>query len=202
MNALRIYTHESESEYPCRPFDLSGKAQNRMVLGEGAALLLMKSAAACTSEELATAQALVRGIGFATETLSSPTSISGEGQCFQLSMKRALEFGGIQASDIDLIIAHAPGTIQGDQAEKNAISQIFDTYMPPVYSNKYMIGHTLGASGALSLVQALEIFRSQIYPLLPYMDQKAPEARPINRIMVNAAGFGGNACTIIIERMM
>ncbi|MFM7682879.1 MAG: beta-ketoacyl synthase N-terminal-like domain-containing protein, partial [Bacteroidota bacterium] len=104
MTALKVYSNE-ENALANRCLDFE-KTSNTMVLGE---------AAACLSLSLSSVKAIAKiiGIGFATEILSNSTSISTEAECFQKSMKMAIESYAVD--DIDAIVMHAPGTIQGDK---------------------------------------------------------------------------------------
>src|SRR5690606_38542517 len=97
----KIYARE-ESDYPCRALDLD-KTSNSMVLGEGAGIL-------CLEKEASEYLAQITGIGYATEALKHPVSISANAKCLQRSMKMAI--GDIPLSEIDAIVMHAPGTIK------------------------------------------------------------------------------------------
>ena len=113
-----------------------------MVLGE---------AAACLSLSLSSKNAIAKiiGIGYATEVLSSSTSISADAKCFQKSMRMAI--GSNDLKDIDAIVMHAPGTIQGDATEYEAIKTVFGNHLPLLTSNKWKVGHTFATSGLLSM---------------------------------------------------
>lgn len=189
MKALKIYSKE-QSDYPCRALDLKKKT-NTMVLGEGASMLCMEGG------KKDNALAVIEGIGYATEILQHNISISTEAQCFQRSMQMAL--GNTDPEEVDVIVMHAPGTIKGDLSENNAISKIFRNKMPLLTTNKWKIGHTFGASGMLSMELAILMLKQQQFIGVPYLDQK-PVAQKINKVMVNAVGFGGNAVSILLSR--
>ncbi len=189
MKALKIYSKE-QSDYPCRALDLKKKT-NTMVLGEGASMLCMEGG------KKDNALAVIEGIGYATEILQHNISISTEAQCFQRSMQMAL--GNTDPEEVDVIVMHAPGTIKGDLSENNAISKIFRNKMPLLTTNKWKIGHTFGASGMLSMELAILMLKQQLFIGVPYLDQK-PVAQKINKVMVNAVGFGGNAVSILLSR--
>ncbi|UOQ76653.1 hypothetical protein MUN84_19335 [Hymenobacter sp. 5516J-16] len=79
---------------------------------------------------------------------------------------------------------------------------VFGELLPPLLSNKWLIGHTLGASAALSLDFALHVLATQQWPAPPFAtDLAAAVAHPIRRILVNAAGFGGNAASALVSRL-
>ena len=189
MKALGIYS-TYQDEFPCKP--LNGK-QNTMVLGEASALFLM--------EKEKDGAAYIKGIGFATEKINHAAGISNEGECMRDSMELALSQC---KEDIDLIVLHAPGTIKGDAAEQNAIQAIYGTNTPVMWSNKWKIGHTLGASGAMSLECALYILEHQNIEKVSQLHgltMASPEGKakkPIKNILINAVGFGGNAVSIVV----
>lgn len=189
IRALRIYSKE-EGEYPCRALDIS-KTRNTMVLGDAASAILIEDG---RQEE---ALALISGIGYSTETLTHSVSISTDAQCFQKSMAMCLE--GKDRDIVDAIVLHAPGTKKGDQAEINAIKNVFGPNLPAMTSNKWCIGHTFGASGLMSLELAIMMITHNHYIPVPYLeDQEIP--KQLDNVLVNAVGFGGNAVTVLISR--
>ena len=187
MTALKVYSNEEDAlANRCLDFD---KTSNTMVLGE---------AAACLSLSLNTEKALAKiiGIGFATEILSSSTSISTGAACFQKSMKMAI--ANYSLEDIDAIIMHAPGTIQGDKTEFEAIKKVFGTNVPLLTSNKWKVGHTFATSGLLSIELAIMMLQHQHFIETPFYQNKNT-TKKLRRILVNAVGFGGNAVSVLIE---
>ena len=146
MKALKVYS-SLDDKYPCRSMDLR-KKRNTMILGEGAANF-------CLEIEPCQALAYISGIGYGTEIINHGTSLSADALCMQRSMKMALN--GHNPESVDAIILHSSGTIGGDIAEMSAIETVFDQYKPLLTSNKWKIGHTLGASGALSMEMALVV---------------------------------------------
>lgn len=188
MKALKIYAEEN-STFPSLPLSLE-KTKNTLVLGEGACVF-------CIEEEAENPLAYITGLGLASEILTHNVSVSEEAQCLQDSMKKAIQ--GFSASDIDVIITHSTGTIKGDIAEIKAIEQIFGKETPALANNKWKIGHTFGASGAFSVEMALLMLQNQAFYGLPYLPhQKRP--KKIENILINALGFGGNACSILLSR--
>ena len=87
---------------------------------------------------------------------------------------------------------------KGDRSECLAIEKIFGDNAPALTSNKWIIGHSLGASGAMSLERAVLMLQKQEFILVPFLkDGKKPDR--IRRIMVNAVGFGGNAVSLVVS---
>ncbi len=189
MQALHIYA-KKEANFPCLSLDLE-KNRNTMILGEGAASICMEKG------EKPNALAKIRGIGYATEILKHNTSISAEGICFEKSMRMALQ--GHSTEEVDAIVLHAPGTIKGDLAEFQAIKKIFCNKMPSLTTNKWKIGHTFGASGMLSVELAILMIQQQQFISIPYLG-KGKIPKQLNKILVNAVGFGGNAVSVLLTK--
>jgi 3-oxoacyl-(acyl-carrier-protein) synthase len=191
MQAMKIYiTAESADPYPCKTFNFD-KTRNSMVLGEAAAVICLESG------ESDKAVAYVEGFGYATENLTHSISISAEATCFQKSMKMAL--GKMNPEEIDVIITHSPGTIQGDLSEMKAIEIVFANHLPLLTNNKWKIGHTFGASGMLSVEMALLMLEHNQFIQVPFLKPQ-PQRRALKKIMVNAVGFGGNAVSIVLSK--
>jgi 3-oxoacyl-(acyl-carrier-protein) synthase len=189
MRALKIYSR-SDEEYPNRALDLE-KTQNTMILGEGAAVCCLEIG------KKENALAYIEGIGYATEILEHNISISAEATCFQKSMKMALQ--NTDPSEVDVIVMHAPGTIKGDLTEYRAIQKTFGESIPLLTTNKWKIGHTFGASGLLSLELAILMMQYNTFIGVPFVTSPL-QKKPINKILVNAVGFGGNAVSILLSR--
>lgn len=188
MKALKIYATE-DTDFPCRSLDMN-KISNTMVLGEAAVVF-------CLEKGLKSgALAIVEGVGYATEPLKHNISISTNADCFQKSMKMALHEH--DSKEVDVIVMHAPGTIKGDQSEYNAIQSVFGTQIPALTSNKWIIGHTLGASGGMSMEMAILMMKHQEFIEVPFSHlSKRPDK--IKKVLVNAVGFGGNAVSILLS---
>jgi 3-oxoacyl-(acyl-carrier-protein) synthase len=193
MKALKIYAgdqagNQKGQAYPCRSLDLE-KTTNSMILGEGASV-------ACLEKGVVEgALAVIEGVGYATEPLEHSVSLSTDAVCFQRSMQMALQQGA--TADIDVIVMHAPGTIKGDKAEWNAIQKVFGQHVPAVTGNKWKLGHTFATSGMLSLEMALLMLQHQKFVPVPFIEY-ARTPKTINRVMVNAVGFGGNAVSVLL----
>lgn len=189
MQALKIYSKKKQA-YPCQALNLN-KTQNTMVLGEGATMMCLEAG------ETQNALAVIKGIGYATEILKHNISISSDAQCFQKSMTMAL--GTLNPNEIDIIVMHAPGTIKGDMSEIEAIQKIFCNKTPALTTNKWKIGHTFGASGALSIEFAILMLQHQEFISVPFIENQNHPKR-IKNILVNAVGFGGNAVSILLSK--
>ena len=191
MKRLGIYSNSISTHYPCTPLEIN-KTENNMVLGEGAACFLIEK----TIDTLPLA--FIDGIGYAMEHAPSITGITQNGLAMQKAMQKAIN-NAHTSEPIDLIIMHAPGTLNGEQAELQAIQKVFESHIPALYSNKWLIGHTLGASGALSMDLAIRCVQSGKQPKLPYENISKNIDKPIQKVMINTIGFGGNASSAIIS---
>ncbi|MBP1225869.1 beta-ketoacyl synthase N-terminal-like domain-containing protein [Flavobacterium sp. 1355] len=192
MRALKIYSriNQNNEAWPNLAFDFE-KTQNTMILGEGAAVCCLEAG------EKENAIAYVTGVGYATEILEHNISISAEADCFQKSMKMALQETNLE--EVDAIVMHAPGTIKGDLTELRAIEKVFGEQIPLLTTNKWKIGHTFGASGILSLELALLMMKYDTFVGVPFAKHKK-QIKPLKKILINAVGFGGNAVSILIEK--
>ncbi|MBZ9778550.1 beta-ketoacyl synthase [Psychroflexus sp. CAK8W] len=187
MQALKLYS-KLNTEFPCESLKLN-KLQNTLILGEGSATAVMSK-----SSENALAQ--ITGFGYATEQITHNISISSDAKCFQKSMTMALEEAG--RSSLDAIVLHAPGTKKGDQAEVSAIQKTFET-SPFLTTNKWKLGHTFGASGMLNVEMALLMLKTGEFFENPFYKQ-TKSSKPVESVLVNAVGFGGNAVSILLEK--
>ncbi|WP_245842760.1 beta-ketoacyl synthase N-terminal-like domain-containing protein [Pontibacter ummariensis] len=198
MRAVGIYSKLADHPYPCQPYAL--EKQNTFTLGEGAAVFALEQV---PQTAIKPGDFVIEAVGLGFEKIVSKTGISAEGLNFQKAMRHALAQLPEQDRQIDLIITHTPGTRAGDKAELNAVQAVFGKATPAVTTNKWLLGHTLGASGALSLQYALYILQQQQFAPVPYPNQLLPQqtqqAKLIKRIMVNAAGFGGNAASLVVS---
>ncbi|MFL9843232.1 beta-ketoacyl synthase N-terminal-like domain-containing protein [Flavobacterium rhizosphaerae] len=188
MQAMKIYSRQKNPFY-CRALDFE-KTENTMVLGEGASMALLKPG------RVANAIAYIEGYGYATEILKHSVSISEEAICLQKSMEMALK--DINLSEVDAVVMHAPGTIKGDTSEFAAIKNVFGAHKPLLTTNKWITGHTFGASGLLSLEFALLMLQHNEFIQSPFYPQQQHSS--LKKILVNAVGFGGNAVSILVTK--
>jgi len=195
LEALRIYTDDNGA-WPCQPFSIARKTAGSVALGEGAGTaLLLRDDGQGQAGDL-----VLLGIGWALEKVPSATGISEQGEAFQAAMKMARsQLSVADARSVEAVVAHAPGTYRGDQAELAAIRAVFGAEVQ-VCTTKHLTGHTYGASGMVSLSLAQALCNGVVWPGLPYrsvLDGPQMQRRP-RAVAINTAGFGGNAVTIII----
>lgn len=196
LTALGLLDSRSDSDWPCRPF--APKTRNTFTLGEGAALFALEAAESRPPNAIA----LLEGFGWGTERAASPAAIDPEGKALRQAMRHALERTGLAAGDIDAVLAHAPGTVLGDAAERSALVDLWPDGTPPLSSSKWKIGHTLGASAALSLHLAVHLLQGGDYAPPEYPDAPPwPDGLRPRRVLINATGFGGAACAWVVAGM-
>jgi len=188
----------------CRPFD---QHRSGMVLGEGAAVLAMENlelARRCGAPVLAE----IIGYGISTDNFHI-TQPEPSGSGARQAMQRALESAHISAADVDYINAHGTATLFNDAAEGRAISTLFDGV--PVSSTKSMMGHSLGAAGAIEAIVCLLALEHQFLPAninFSRLDDDldlnivANEARPavVRTVLSNSFGFGGTNASVIMRK--
>ena len=196
MNALKIYSKEADA-YPCKAFDFT-KTKNTMVLGEGASVACLEIG------ENPKALAYIEGIGYATDDIEHNISISDEANCFQKSMKMALQNTNLE--EVDAIVMHMPGTLKGDTSEYKAIQKVFGTSIgsaqanhPMLTTNKWKVGHTFGASGMLNMELAILMMQHNHFIEVPFAE-KQTSRKEIKKVLINAVGFGGNAVSILLSK--
>ncbi|MDQ6861478.1 MAG: beta-ketoacyl-[acyl-carrier-protein] synthase family protein [Verrucomicrobiota bacterium] len=188
----------------CRPFD---RDRSGMVLGEGAAILALENFDSATARGAKILGEIV-GYGLSTDNhhLTQPNP-SGIGA--RQAMEQALADAALPPGAIDYINAHGTATPFNDAAEGRAISGLFDRV--PVSSTKSMMGHSLGAAGAIEAVISLIALREQLLPAnINFREGDAElnlnlvanEARPaqLTTVLSNSFGFGGTNASIILRR--
>src|SRR5213596_2998313 len=188
----------------CRPFD---RHRTGMVLGEGAAILALENLE-LAQERGAPVLAEIIGYGISTDnfhiTQPDPTGIGA-----QKAMQQALQSAHVSAAAVDYINAHGTATLFNDAAEGKAISALFNGV--PVSSTKGMMGHSLGAAGAIEAIICLLALQHQFLPpninfgaLDDHLDLNivANKARPavLRTALSNSFGFGGTNASILMRR--
>lgn len=207
MRALS--TRNDEPELASRPWD---KDRDGFVLSDASAVLVLeeyehaKARGAKIYCELA-------GFGMSADA-SHMTSPSENGEGAGRAMQNALNDAGMNASDVDYINAHGTSTPLGDVAETQAIKGVFGAASKDVMvsSSKSMVGHALGASGAIEAVISVLALRDQVAPPtinldnpdegcdLDYVPHQAKTAK-IRAALSNSFGFGGTNGTLIFKQV-
>ena len=189
----------------CRPFD---RHRAGMVLGEGAAILALENLDLARKRGAPVLGEIV-GYGISTDNfhITQPNP-SGIGP--RQAMERALQSAHISSAEVDYINAHGTATTFNDAAEGKAISALFNGV--PVSSTKSMMGHSLGAAGAIEAVFCLLALKDQFLPAninFGALDEDldlnivANESRPatVRTALSNSFGFGGTNASILMRRI-
>ena len=204
FNALRLVAPE-----PCRPFDVD---RNGLNLGEAGAMLVLEELERARRRG-ATIYAELAGYGLACEAYH-PTAPDPTGDAFAAMLERALDAAGVDRDDVDHINSHGTATIQNDRAEAAGIQRVFGDRARtiPVNAIKSMVGHCLGAAGAIEAAAlALTISRGTVPPTVHHdktdpdcpLDIVAHEARETKvdcGVSISIA-FGGNDAALVMRRV-
>ncbi len=189
----------------CKPFDENRKGLN---LGEGAAFLVIEGENAL-NKRLGKPLAEVVGYANANDAYHQ-TASSPEGYGATLAIQQALAMSGLTPSQIDYINMHGTGTPNNDLSESMATLAVFGNQVPKFSSTKAFTGHTLAASASIeAVISVLSLQNSMIFPNLNFTTPIAnlnlvPVTKlinsPINTVLSNSFGFGGNCSSLIFKK--
>jgi 3-oxoacyl-[acyl-carrier-protein] synthase II len=202
FNALRLMDPE-----PCRPFDATRAG---MSIGEGASILVLEEYEHARKRG-AHIYAELTGYSLSCEAFH-PTAPEPEGRPVARVIERALADARANADDVDHVNAHGTATAQNDVAEARGFRRIFGERgrLIPVTSIKSMIGHCLGASGAVeAAVTALTVSRGVIPPTIHHEETDSecavevvanlPREARVRCAVSMSLGFGGNDSAIVLR---
>lgn len=206
--ARALSTRNDDPATASRPWD---KDRDGFVLGDGAGVMLIESLESAKARG-ADIYAEVVGFGMSGDAYHM-TSPPEDGRGAALSMRNALTSAGMNADAVDYINAHGTSTPAGDVAETLAIKSVFGAHAHnvAVSSTKSMIGHLLGAAGAVEAIFSTLAIRDGVAPPtinltnpddgcdLNYVPGVAQE-RDIRVAMSNSFGFGGTNGTLIFKK--
>ncbi|MFI1198362.1 beta-ketoacyl synthase [Streptomyces sp. NPDC020883] len=186
-----------------RPFDAE---RDGFVLAEGAGVLVLERTADAEARH-APVQARLVGYGIAADA-HHPVAPDPEGRGLRLAVQEALRSAGATAREIDHINAHGTSTPLNDRAEAATLARLFDAASPSVTSTKGVLGHTMGAAGAIEAALTALTVKHQLVPPTanfhhPDPDSPAldlvtthPRPQPIHLALSNSLGFGGHSTTL------
>ena len=208
FHAMRALAQHPDPTRASRPFDAE---RNGFVISEGAGVVVIES--------LDHAQARGAHIyaewkgGASTSDAVDMVAAAEDGRGIKLAMEKALKRAELDRADVDYINAHGPGTPLGDRVESRAIREVFGDHADGlmVSSTKSMIGHMMGASGAIeAIVAMLACERGVVPPTINYehpdpdcdLDYVPNEARSadVRYAMSTSVGLGGHNSAIIFGR--
>lgn len=192
-----------------RPYDLD---RDGFVMGEGAAAFVLETYESAVKRG-ATIHAELAGVGMSADA-HHITAPHPEGDGALRSMQMAVDTAGIAKTDIDYVNTHGTSTPLGDIAEASAIKKFFGdhAYKLNISSTKSMVGHLLGAAGAVESVACVLALKHQtVPPTINVLNQdpeidlnvtpNKPQAREIRAVLNNGFGFGGHNATVIVKKV-
>jgi 3-oxoacyl-[acyl-carrier-protein] synthase II len=201
-----LSTFNEKPEHASRPFDLN---RDGFVMGEGACVLVLETLEHADRRG-AKPLALLSGFGMTTDAyaIAAPEP---NGTWAALAMQLAVKDAGLELEDIEYINAHGTSTRVNDKTETIAIHKAFGNRNIPVSSNKSMIGHTLGAAGAIEAAATVLTVHYGILPPTINFESKDPEcdldvipnkarAVKIGAAISNSFGFGGQNGVLVFSK--
>jgi 3-oxoacyl-[acyl-carrier-protein] synthase II len=207
FNAMRALSERNDDpKTASRPFD---KDRDGFVLGEGAGALVLESLEHALRRGAKIYAELV-GIGLSADAyhITAPCAAGAE-----LVMRRALQNAGISPTEVDYINVHGTSTPLGDISETQAIKAVFGewAYQLHISSTKSMIGHLLGAAGAVEAVATvLSLYHQTVHPTINHFTDDPecdlnytfhhPVQKPIRYALSNSFGFGGHNVCLVFKR--
>ncbi len=204
-----LSTKNDPPERACKPFSAN---RDGFVLAEGAGIVVLEDLEKAV-ERGAHIYAEVIGYG-STADASHITFPDPDGEAH--AMTRALKDAGVRPEEIDYINAHGTATKLNDASETEAIKRVFGSrsYEIPINSIKSMLGHSMGAAGAIEFISTVLAIEHQLVPPtinyeesdpqcdLDYVTEGAREfgsSRPLRTAISNSFGFGGNNAVLVVR---
>lgn len=204
-----LTTDDARGERACRPFDA---ARTGTVLGEGAACFVLEPLERALAEgKRVHGEVLGFGSSLDAYKLSAPDP---DGAGASAAMTSALADSGLGPDDVDAVSAHATGTLLNDEVEAAALRRLLGPRWErvPVLATKSLVGHLIGASGAVEVVACLQGFaEDRLHPNGSLqtvaagceLDHVVGVARPFSgrTILKNSFGFGGQNASLVLGRV-
>jgi 3-oxoacyl-[acyl-carrier-protein] synthase II len=207
-NLTALSTRNDEPQRASRPFDAE---RDGFVMGEGAAAVVLEREEHALARG-ATILAELAGFGYSSDAFRL-TAPHPDGTGMAVSMRRAIEDGGMTPDDIGCINAHGTSTAANDSAETTALGLVFGERARsiPVTGTKSIIGHLIHGAGAVGAVVAVRTVAEQrVHPTANYetpdpacdldVVTQAPRSVDVDGVLVNAFGFGGQNATVAVRR--
>jgi len=204
-NMKALSRRNDDPKKACRPFD---KDRDGFVIGEGGGVLVLESLEHALARN---AKIYAEIVGYATNTDAYHiTAPDPNARMVKKAMCDSMGMAGLEPKDIDYINAHGTSTPLNDKSEATAIREVFGDYKVPISSTKSMIGHLIGAAGAVEAVACALAIKNQIIPPTinyetpdPAMDVNVisePTHADLNVVMNNSFGFGGHNAVMVLKK--
>jgi 3-oxoacyl-[acyl-carrier-protein] synthase II len=203
-----LSSRNDDPQRASRPFD---KDRDGFVFGEGAAVMVVETEEHARRRG-ARIYAELAG-GAITGDAYHITAPDPNGDGAARAMRRALENARMTPEEIDCIFAHGTSTPLNDAVETKAIKTVFGdhAYRLAVSATKSMVGHIMGAAGAVSALAAVLAIRNGVIPPTINYETPDPECdldyvpnaarkQEVNATMINGFGFGGQNVTVVIRK--
>ena len=209
FNAMKaISTRNDAPQKASRPFD---KERDGFIMGEGGATIILEELEHALSRG-AKIYAELAGIGV-TGDAHHITEPAPEGDGVARAIRISIKDAGMELNDIDVINAHGTSTPPNDKNETAAIKNVFGNraYDIPVHSIKSMIGHLLGAAGAIEVIASILTIRDGIIPPTINYEVKDEECdlfyvpntalkKDVRTVLSDNSGFGGHNTAIVFKK--
>ena len=206
--ARALTTSNDDPGRASRPFDLG---RDGFIMGEGAGVLVLESEEHARARG-ATILAEMAGYG-ATSDAFHITRPDEQGEGARRAMNDALTAAALESDDIDYVNAHGTSTPLNDRLETVALKRVFGEYAHelPISSTKSMMGHLLGAAGAIEAAICVQVIQEGIIPPTINYDTPDPDcdldyvpntarSATVDAAMTNSLGFGGHNASLIFRR--
>jgi len=203
-NMQALSTRNDEPERASRPFD---RDRDGFVMGEGCGILILEELKSALRRD-AKIYCEIFGYGLSGEAYHI-TALEQSGANVARCIRSCLDEGGIDLKEVDHINAHGTSTTLNDVVESAAIKRCFGEYAYNININstKSMIGHCLGASGAIEAAAAILAIKNNIIPPTINLDNpdekcdlnytaKVSQKREVRIALSNSMGFGGHNVTL------
>ncbi|MEW6273189.1 MAG: beta-ketoacyl-[acyl-carrier-protein] synthase family protein [Thermodesulfobacteriota bacterium] len=208
MTFSGFHALQALSPDPCRPFDATRQG---LTLGEGAGIVIMESERHARARG-ARVLAELAGAGMSCDA-SHPTAPHAEARGAALALAAALRDADATPEQIDYVNAHGTGTPQNDASETLALKRVLGEAAGrvAVSSTKALIGHLLGAAGAVEAIVTVLAIEDAFAPPTLHLTERDPacdldfvpqrgRALEIRTAVSNSYGFGGNNCSLVLRR--
>lgn len=188
------------SKKTCRPFQSD---RDGTIVGEGAAAVLLDTNTASHTNEVS-----LLSFGVSCDA-GHPTKPDPSGRGLEAAVQGALRLAGLRPSEVGTVYLHGTGTLANDAAEAITYQRVFGNAKPPATSLKGCLGHSMGATGLMSCLAAVETIRTGLVPptvlksagdfmSVNLVVESARQIQKGNPVLVHVSAFGGNNVAFVL----